>query len=99
MRDTTTYHLPEADDTPIVIATDGGCKRTSAGPRASWGLVTDTGHRSAGAVTGPHQTAQRGEVMALAKALTLRGKKTIITDNRYLHDTVLKIEHGHTITC
>ena len=36
--------------------------------------------------------------MALAHALTLQGQKTIITDSRYVHDTVLKIQQGKTAT-
>ena len=46
---------------------------------------------------GPLQTAQRGEVTALAHALTINGRKTILTDSRYVHDTVKKLQRGHPI--
>ena len=35
--------------------------------------------------------------MALAHALTLRGQKTIVTDSRYVHDTVHKLKQGIAI--
>ena len=47
---------------------------------------------------GPLQTAQRGEVTALAHALTISGRKTILTDSRYVHDTVKKLQRGQPIT-
>ena len=52
-----------------------------------------------GAVFGPLQTAQRGEVTDLAHThtLTISGRKTILTDSRYVHDTVKKLQRGHPI--
>ena len=69
------FHFPQNNATPIIIATDGGCRKSQAGPRASWGLATNTHYTRGGAVFGPLQTAQRGEVTALAHALTISGQK------------------------
>ena len=73
-----------------LVATDGGCRKSPVGPRASWGWATQCGLTRCGPVPGQHQTAQRGEVTAVARAITnIDGKLDILTNSRYVHDTVL----------
>ena len=80
-----------------VVATDGGCRRTAVGPRAGWGFASNhegigSGH---GAAKGPHQTAQRGEVLgvlhAIAKGL---GKVHVLTDSKYVTVNLTKVIAG-----
>ena len=79
------------------VATDGGCVKTPAGPRAGWGYATnnrDMPSRS-GAARGPWQTAQRGEVLAVAHALSAAPTAIhILTDSKYVANTLQRMAKG-----
>ena len=70
------------------VATDGGCRDTTGGPRAGWGAFSDCPHLClSGPVCGQWQTAQRAEVMAVAQVLSqAAGRVHILTDSRYVAD-------------
>ena len=81
----------------ITVATDGGCANPLAGPRAGWGYATDhtiMPSRS-GAAKRPWQTAQRGEVLAVAHALSEAPAAIhILTVSKYVANTLLRMAQG-----
>ena len=80
-----------------LVATDGGCRRTRVGPRAGWGYVSSDqaiGSRH-GAAKGPHQTAQRGEVLGVLHAIASgQGRLHILTDSKYVTINLTKVIKG-----
>jgi ribonuclease HI len=77
--------------------TDGSCIRTAAGPRAGAGVAfAATPHMDAGLpVPGTIQTAQRGEVAAVAYALTVADRPLrIVSDSSYVVERLRLAREG-----
>ena len=87
-------------DEVAIVATDGGCRSTAGGPRAGWGISTDHGIAAHGAVPGPAQTAQRGEVTALFEAVQrLHTRMHVVIDSKYVCHTLQRALQGRTPVC
>ena len=82
----------------MLVATDGGCHQKDTGDRAGWGVAFLIGPRLSGALAGPAQTAQRGEVTAALVALeTASGPIHLLTDSRYVADRLRQLLLGVTV--
>ena len=91
------WQWTEQQDGTTTVATDGGCVKTPAGPRAGWGYATDNRDMPgrSGPAKGPWQTAQRGEVLAVAHALCAAPTAIhILTDSKYVANTLERMAKG-----
>jgi len=97
--------VPYAPEGEQWVGTDGGCRKTTGGPRAGIGIAWEHGETHAWAVPGARQTAQIAEVMAIWCAVQCAPRPlVIVTDSKYVFNTVQKMrqdatldpgEHGH----
>ena len=97
MRERETWAQGPSRNGAALVATDGGCRRTRVGPRAGWGYASN--HQAIGirhgAAKGPHQTAQRGEVLGVLHAVASgQGRLHILTDSKYVTVNLTKVIKG-----
>ena len=79
------------------MGTDGGCRKTTRGPRAGIGIAWEHGETQAWAVQGARQTAQIAEVLAIWCAVYVIEISTVMIQVSWFKWTKRKYGEGRRI--